>query len=252
MIIRVLGSAGAEFPNFNPPAFLVDDVLLIDAGTTGAVLSAAEQERIRYIFLSHAHLDHVRGIPSLADNIVIGNCRAHLEVVSIPEAIATLRTHLLNDTLWPDFSCIPTPEEPVVSYREIEAEEEVQVGDYTVTAYRVNHTVPAVGYIVRSGGKALLYSGDTGPTDRLWEAARGLSAMIVEVSFPNEMEGLALMTGHLTSRLLAIELGKLGELPPRIFITHPKPQYYELIRRELAELGIPQVELLRDGAVIAI
>ncbi len=252
MVIRVLGSAGAELPDFNPPAFLVDDILLLDAGTIGAVLSAAEQERIRHVFLTHAHLDHVRGIPFLADNIVNGDCRTHLEVASIPEVIATLRTHLLNDAVWPDFSHIPTAEAPVISYREIVPEQEVRVAGYDITAYRVNHPVPAVGYVVRKGDKALLYSGDTGPTDRLWKAARGLTAMIVEVSFPNKLTELALKTGHLTSRLLAVELGKLAELPPRIFITHPKPQYYDLIRHELSELGIPQLGLLRDGLVLTL
>ncbi len=39
MKLRVLGSAGAEFPHFHPPAFLIDEALLLDAGTIGAVLS---------------------------------------------------------------------------------------------------------------------------------------------------------------------------------------------------------------------
>lgn len=250
MNIRVLGCAGAEFPGFNPPAFLLDGVMLLDAGTTGAVLTAAEQERISHILLTHAHLDHVRGIPFLADNIVVANRRQSLQVLAIPEVIAVLRQHLLNGLLWPDFSVIPSPEEPVIVYRSIVPGETFDAAGYSVRAVPVHHSVPAVGYVISRAGKSFLYSGDTGPTDQLWQAASGLDALLVEVSFPNEMEDLAVTTGHLTSRLLARELAKVRDLPPRIYVTHPKPQHYEQISRELAACGVPCIELLRDGLTI--
>lgn len=250
MKIRVLGCAGAEFPGFNPPAFLLDGTVLLDAGTTGAVLTAAEQERITHILLTHAHLDHVRGLPFLADNIVVANRQQTLQVLAIPEVIDILRHHLMNGLLWPDFSTIPTPELPAIAYRHIVPGEPLLVAGYTVEAVPVHHSVPAVGYVIRGDGCSFLYTGDTGPTDRLWAMASGLDALVVEVSFPNEMAALARTTGHLTSRLLAGELAKVRDLPSRIFITHPKPQYYEQIRDELAHCGIPHLELLRDGMTI--
>jgi cAMP phosphodiesterase len=73
--------------------------------------------------------------------------------------------------------------------------------------------------------------------------------MIVEVSFPNSMEDLAHVTKHLTSLMLMNELCKVDVLPARILITHPKPQYYDSIQREINELGICGVELLHDGSV---
>ncbi len=250
MKIRVLGCSGAEFPGFNPPAFLLDGVMLLDAGTTGAVLTADEQERISHILLTHAHLDHVRGLPFLADNIVVANRQQSLQVVAIPEVIDVLRQHLLNGFLWPDFSAIPSPEAPAVTYRPIVPGETVDVAGYAVRAVAVHHSVPAVGYVISRDGRSFLYSGDTGPTDQLWQAASGLDVMLVEVSFPNEMEELAITTGHLTSRLLARELAKVRNLPPRIYVTHPKPQHYGQILHELAECGVPHIELLRDGMTI--
>jgi ribonuclease BN (tRNA processing enzyme) len=113
----------------------------------------------------------------------------------------------------------------------------------------VNHPVPAVGYRVSRGGTSLLYTGDTGPTERIWELAGELAALIVEVSFPSDMEEIALLTGHLTPVLLGKELAKLPKLPPRILITHLKPQYYDRIKAELAALRLPGVELLRGGNV---
>ena len=247
MKIMVLGSSGAEFPGHNPPAFLLDEILLLDAGTIGSMLVAEQQERIRHICVTHSHLDHIRGIPALADNIVICGRNQSVNVISISEVLAVLKEHLMNGQVWPDFTVIPAPDAAAVTYQEIVPEQEVILDGFSITACRVNHSVPAVGYIVRKGDKSLLYTGDSGPTDRIWRLAGSLSAMIIEVSFPNEMENMALLTGHMTSRLLRKELSKMKTLPPRIFITHLKPQFGEIIAAELAALGLPQIELLQDG-----
>jgi ribonuclease BN (tRNA processing enzyme) len=252
MKLRVLGSAGAEFPNFRPPAFLIDDHLLLDAGTIGSVLSEEEQWRLRHLFITHSHLDHIRGIPALADNIIIKNLRHTVKVYGIEDVVSAMRNHMFNNIIWPDFTVIPTPDNPVISFETIATGREYAVSDYRIMAIPVNHTVPAVGYRVCRGATTLLYSGDTGPTDEIWRYANGIDALIVEVSFPNSMESLALLTKHLTSSLLKAELDKIEVLPKRIFITHLKPQYFDIIRTEVEVLGLKQIELLHDGAVFEI
>ncbi|MBK5276947.1 MAG: 3',5'-cyclic-nucleotide phosphodiesterase [Desulfuromonadales bacterium] len=252
MKLRVLGSAGAELPNFRPPAFLIDDHLLLDAGTIGSVLTEEEQWGLKNIFITHSHLDHIRAIPALADNIIIKNLRHTVKVFSIPDVITAMRNHLFNNVIWPDFTTIPSPERPVISFETIDTGVEYTVSGYSIRAIPVNHTVPAVGYRVCSGSTTLLYSGDTGPTEELWQYAGGVDALIVEVSFPNNMEPLALLTKHLTCSLLSVELEKIDKLPKRILITHPKPQYYDLIRSEIECLGLKEIELLHDGAIFEI
>jgi len=247
--LRVLGCSGAEFPGHSPSAFLIDDSLLLDAGTVGSVLNEEEQWRIGDILVTHPHLDHIRSIPLLADNIVVSGLARTVQVISTAQVIAAIGTHLMNGIIWPDFTTIPNPQSPVIRYREIVPEHPFTVGEYTVQACLVNHTVPAVGYRVTKGDTSLLYTGDTGPTDRIWELAGDLAALVVEVSFPSDMEEIALMTGHLTPALLGKELAKLGKLPPRILITHLKPQYYERIKGELDALRLPGIELLCDGNV---
>ncbi|HEX9078739.1 MAG TPA: 3',5'-cyclic-nucleotide phosphodiesterase [Desulfuromonadaceae bacterium] len=249
MKLRVLGSAGAEFPGFRPPAFLVDDHLLLDAGTIGSVLTEEEQWGLQNILITHSHLDHIRAIPALADNIIIKNLAHTVAVHSTCDVITAMREHLFNNVIWPDFTQIPTPGRPVLTFNEIGIGEEFTVADYTVRAVEVNHTVPAVGYIVAREGRTLAYTGDTGPTEEIWRHVAGIDALIVEVSFPNSMEELALLTRHLTCSLLGAELKKVGQLPRRILITHPKPQYYDTIRREIDDLGIGEIELLHDGSV---
>lgn len=252
MKLRVLGCAGAELPDFRPPAFLLDGQLLLDAGTIGSVLSEEEQWKINTIFLTHSHLDHIRGIPALADNIIIKNLLHTVSVHSVAEVVTALQGHLFNDIIWPDFTRIPSAENPVIKFATIAPYLEYTVNDYKVTAIPVNHTVPTVGYRVKSGGKTLVYTGDTGPTEEIWRYCSGADALIVEVSFPDSMKELALLTKHLTASMLVEELAKTDVLPKRILITHPKPQYFDIIRREVELLAIAGVELLRDGSVYEI
>jgi len=115
--------------------------------------------------------------------------------------------------------------------------------------------VPAVGYLVEDrDGKRFFYTGDTGPTDTTWQKIgdRQIHSIIIEVSFPDKMKEIALMTGHLTSRLLKEELLKINRMPERIYVTHTKPQYFKTIRTELKNLKIRNLKLLRDGETIRI
>lgn len=252
MKLRVLGSAGAELPDFRPPAFLLDDQLLLDAGTIGSVLSEEEQWKIHTIFITHSHLDHIRSVPALADNIIIKNQPHTVSVQSSAEVIEAMQNHLFNNIIWPDFTRIPSTENPVIKLTTIIPYQEYTVNEYRITAIPVNHTVPTVGYVVKSGGRTLVYTGDTGPTDEIWTYCSGADALIVEVSFPDSMMDLAQLTKHLTASMLVEELAKIDVLPKRILITHPKPQYYDRIHEEVAGLAIAGVELLRDGSVYQI
>lgn len=252
MQLRVLGSAGAELPDFRPPAFLIDDQMLLDAGTIGSVLTEEEQLSIHTIFITHTHLDHIRSIPPLVDNIVITNKQNTVSVQSIAEVIESMQNHLFNNIIWPDFTKIPSTENPVIKFTSITPYQEIMVGSYSITAIPVNHTVSTVGYRVSSGGKILVYTGDTGPTDEIWKYSSGADALIVEVSFPDSMMELARLTKHLTVSMLMEELAKIEVLPRRILITHPKPQYYNQILHEVRSMNVPGVELLRDGSVYEI
>lgn len=251
MRLRVLGSSGAEFPGMKAPGFLVDDSLLLDAGTIGAVLSEDEQWAVSEILLTHAHLDHIKAIPFLADNIILKGAGHQVRIRSIAPVLKALKDNLLNDVIWPDFTVIPSREDAVLLFEDLDSMKEYLFNGYKVTAYEVNHSVPAVGYLVEdSAGKRILYTGDTGPTDGIWKACEGqVHAAIIEVSMPNSMEEMAVITGHLTARLLGAELEKMKRMPDRIFVTHPKPQYVSTILDELTELGHGNIELLKDGEV---
>lgn len=249
MLLRVLGSSGAEFPGHFPPSFLIDERILLDAGTITSRLTEREQYKIRHILITHSHLDHIKGIPFLAENVVIKNETGTIAVYGLRESLSALRRNLLNDQIWPDFTRISSGAKPVLELKSLRGMESVRIAGYKIQACRVSHTIPAVGYIIENPeGKVLLYSGDTGPTEKLWKTAKKVDTAIVEVSFPNRMLELAKKTGHLTPKLLSAELGKMKNLPGRVLVTHLKPQYIKEIKNEIGRIGYSQIGLLEDGA----
>jgi ribonuclease BN (tRNA processing enzyme) len=255
MEIKVLGCSGGEFPGSNAPAFLLDNEILFDAGSLANVLSEQAQMKIKHIFITHAHLDHIRGIPFLADNIITSKTKRRVNILSISSVIRTIRRNLLNSAVWPDFTVIPHPDNAILKMIALKAGRPVKVNSYTVTAHPVHHTVPAVGYLVEDARKRrFFYTGDTGPTPETWQRIGNtqIHGLIIDVSFPNGMRAMALKTGHLTPRLLREDLMKMQHMPEYIYITHPKPQHFETIKKELAGLKIKKLSLLRDGETIRI
>ncbi|MEN6441992.1 MAG: 3',5'-cyclic-nucleotide phosphodiesterase [Syntrophobacter sp.] len=250
MNIRVLGSSGSEGPGNNTPAFLIDDFLLMDAGTIAPSLDRAEQCRITHIFLTHAHLDHIKGIPFLVDNLVAMNQSRGVQILSGKDVLSDLKRNVFNNRIWPDFTLIPNGNSPVMLYQPISTRIPVLAGRYTITAVKVNHTVPAYGYLIEEPSRGtLVYTGDTGPTEMIWKKMRThtVRKLIIEVSFPDEMNDLALATGHLTPSLLAREIKKMRTIPETIYIGHLKPFYRNAIEAQLARIPGANLQVLRDG-----
>ena len=255
MRIKVLGCAGGEYPGNNSPAFLLDDEILLDAGTVTSALDWKRQMRIRTIFITHAHLDHIRSIPFLADNIVMTDMAHRVTIYSIPSVIRAIRKNLFNSTVWPDFTVIPRPDDAILTLLKVGEGRPVRAGKYTVTPFRVSHTVPSVGYLVEEGkGRTVFYTGDTGPTNGTWKriGKRKIHGLIIDVSFPNTLEELAVRTGHLTPRLLHAELSKMAIPPDRVYVTHPKPRHRRTIEAQIRKMGMGRVRLLRDGETIRV
>ncbi|HVY48943.1 MAG TPA: 3',5'-cyclic-nucleotide phosphodiesterase, partial [Minicystis sp.] len=168
MELRVIGCHGGETPRHRTCAFLVDDVVAIDAGSLTSGLEVADQAKLRAVLVSHAHLDHIRDLATLADNRCQLRCEP-LVVAGTKETLRTLRKHFFNNHLWPDFAAIPSTDEPTIRYVELKPEKPVEVGGYRVRAVMVDHTIEAASFVVEGRDGAVGYSGDTGPTERMWQ-----------------------------------------------------------------------------------
>ncbi len=251
MELRVLGCHGGETPNHRCPAFLVDQQLVLDAGAITGVLGLDDQRRIETVLVSHAHLDHVRDLAMLSDTRTQQG-GPPITVASTPGTIAVLREHFFNNRLWPDFSRIPSPETPTLIYRQLSPGETVMLGDHRVTPVLVDHTVEACAFIVERGNASIAYTGDTGPTERLWhelEQRHNLKALIMEVAFPNQQAALAKVSGHHTPETLERELRKLParhrDLPVLLF--HIKPVFQQIVERELSRIEARNNTILNLG-----
>lgn len=255
MEIRVLGCYGSRLPGYNSTGFLLDGRVLVDAGTVTSVLTMDEQAGIDHILITHAHLDHVCDMMFLLDNVSIrGDRKSPINVLSTPGIIRAMKDHLFNDVIWPDFTCIPSAEKPVMTFKPLELEVKHSLGDLYVTAVSVSHSVETVGYIIEFRGGTAIFVGDTGPTERLWDVARGyedLKAIFIETSFHDSLKDLAALSGHLTPSCLDGELKKLGACAPDIYLFHMKPMLdLESIETSIGRIHNRNIKILKDGDVI--
>jgi ribonuclease BN (tRNA processing enzyme) len=255
MKIKVLGCSGAEFPGHRPPSFLLDSKILFDTGSLTDTLDIKSQLRIKHIFISHPHLDHILGIPFLADNLIFRMKGHRVNILSIPPVIKTIKRSLLDGSIWPDFTVIPNTHAGILNLIALKPGHSIKIGDYTITPYPVHHSIPATGFLVEDKIKRrFFYTGDTGPSDATWGkiGEKQIHCLLIEASFPNRMEDIAIRTGHLTPRLLKKELLKIKPYPERIFVIHIKPQYFKTIKTELQKLKIKNLRLLKDGETIRV
>jgi len=249
MKIRVLGCYGTETLGYDATSFLVNETILVDAGTIASALTMEEQLKIRSILLSHSHFDHIKGLFFLADNL-FAQFSATMNIYSTAGILDILKTHYFNNLLSPDFTTIPDKKNPVMRFSPIVPGESFEVNGLMVNAFKSNHVVESVGYKLQDGNGAILYSGDTSATPWIWKEAReqkGLKAIFVETSFPNRLGELAELTGHLTPSMLGEELKKIGNLDVPIFIFHMKPQYLDTLTTEIAGLNHPNISILKQG-----
>ncbi len=256
MKVRILGcSGGIGGRHLRTTSLLVDHDVLIDAGTGVGDLTLAELTQIDHVFLTHSHLDHICSIPFLVDTA--GGMRSRpLMVHALPETLATLTEHIFNWQVWPDFTVIPSPTQPFMSYVPLKVGESVTIGARTFTALPANHTVPAIGYALSSpSGAALAFTGDTSTNDAFWpiiNRMRDLRYLIIETAFCNRERALAEVSKHLCPSMLAEELARL-EREPEIFITHLKPGEIELTMQEIEDdAGEFNPRMLQNGQVFEI
>jgi len=226
----------------------VNDALCVDAGAVTDALSLEEQERVRAVLVTHSHMDHVASLPFLVEN-VFGRTRGPLEVLAPESVLDALRTHLFNDALWPDFSRIEGRAGPSVTFRAVPVGAPFSADGLMATAVKVSHVVPTYGYVLADERAAVVFSGDTGPTDEIWSEARrtpNLKALFVECSFPTDMQPIADVSCHLTPTTLRAEMEKFPKDVP-IYLYHMKPPALDRLTAEIAALGDPRLVVLADG-----
>lgn len=251
MRVTTLGCNASITGELRTTCYLLDEDILIDAGTGAGDLSLEQSMAIDTVFLTHAHLDHCCFLPLLAD--AAGGFRAMpLTVYALPETIAILMEHMFNGKLWPDYTSLPATEHPYLRFRPIAVGETVALGDRRFTALPARHAVPCIGYRVDSGAASLVYSGDTAFCEDFWQALNhidNLKYLLIENTFLDANAAGALRSGHTTAKLLAQGLHLLRR-PVELFIVHMEAgREQDTMREVLQAAGEFKPQMLQRGQV---
>ncbi len=262
-MIRVLGCSGSIAARCHTTAFLLDDDILIDAGSGVGELRLDELARVDHVLISHSHLDHILSIPLLADSVMklragsSGNMAdlRPIHVHALPQTIEAMRQHIFNGVIWPDFTRLPSASHPILVMHEIQIGQVLTfparggLADRVVHVLPAAHTVPGVGFGVETPQGWWVFSGDTGPNPALWKALAGrrIAQLVIETAFGDEEAHLAHISGHLSPQSLAKELAQLdGEVS--VYITHPKPGEVPSVLAQIRALDTQhRIEPLREG-----
>ena len=258
MNLHVLGCSGAIAAGCKTTAFLLDDDILIDAGTGVGDLALDALARIDHILISHSHLDHVLSIGLLADSVMRlrkSQGRPPIQVRALPQTLAALREHIFNGVIWPDFTRLPSPDSPVLELLPVGIGDVLTLAGKRIEVLSASHTVPAVGFAVDGGSAGWwVYTGDTGPNPALWQRLQQMQVahLVIETAFSDEERQLALISRHLCPTALGNELAQLGGSVD-VHITHIKPGEMEAVMAEIGRLGTPhRIHALAAGQQLRI
>jgi ribonuclease BN (tRNA processing enzyme) len=235
MKIRVLGCSGAIAKDCRTTSFLIDQDVLIDAGTGVGDLTLDEMRQVDHVFLSHSHLDHIAALPLMVDAIAAKRSTP-IQVHALQPTISALKAHIFNNTIWPDFSKIPTPEAPFITFHALESGQTLAINGKSVEVLPAMHTVPAVGYAVSAGKGCWVFTGDTEVNPAFWKRINSLDVamLVIETAFSNKERDLAKRSLHLSPISLASELDCIEKSKTYpVYITHTKPAETELIMSEI-------------------
>ena len=236
MQIKILGWSGGIGGHLRTTSFMIDDDVLIDAGTGLGDLPLNQMTGIRHIFLTHSHMDHITGLPLLADTI-FGVHDEPIVVHAQEKTIKALKTHIFNWVIWPDFSELPNKEKPCIRFNVMQPGEKITIRTREFEMIPVNHTVPGVGFCVSDKNSTVVFSGDTTTNDTLWARLNEydkVDLLFVEAAFANHDLEISRISKHYCPQLLAADLKKLRHRP-EIWLTHFKPGEEDLIYKECQE-----------------
>ncbi len=230
---------------------VVDDCVAIDAGSLAMSTNQLQKEQIRDVVLTHAHLDHIAGLPLFIDDL-FATLETPIRIHARPEVIQSLEDFVFNWTIYPRFAELNNQNGEVLHYQPFEVEKKVQIAHLNFLAIEVNHKVPSVGFVFGDSKSKVAISGDTSNMDRFWEVLNmeeKLDAVLIECAFPNNLSDLAHSSHHLTPRELEKELTKFRHPKCPIFVINIKPAYREQIVNELKALKIKKLEIFEVGKI---
>ena len=234
-----------DCPGHPTTTLVIDGELAIDAGSLGWFAPLADQARVRHVLLTHAHMDHVAGLPVFIDNVYQMTADPPT-VLGTPATLAALQSHVFNDTLMPDFVELGRRMAPFFHTRPLAPGVLVTLGRYGVTPHAVDHTVPTVAFTIDDGTEVVAVVTDTAPVPDLIERLAAwprLAGVYLEASFPARLSDLARLTKHLTTANFLAAAARFEVAGVPVYPIHVKPRHAPEVLAELRGAGRANVVL---------
>jgi ribonuclease BN (tRNA processing enzyme) len=177
--------------------------LLIDCGGDpyrGLLRAGIGPDAVQDLLITHAHIDHIGGLPSLIESFRIGGRTAPLTIWALREPLEVARRLLelysyeLTLSRWPF----------AIAVNEIQPFSRLTLGGISLRTTPMDHALPSVGLRMDLPLGPVCYTCDTQPNPRLPELARDVSLLITECTFLQKQVAMARLSKHLT----ALEAGK--------------------------------------------
>ncbi len=238
-------------PRQHLSCFVIDDSVAIDAGSLAMAATTVQKKQIRDVVLTHAHLDHIAGLPLFIDDL-FATLDAPVRVYALPEIIETMERDIFNWEIYPRFSELENANGAVMKYQPFGVGDEIIIRHLRLKSIAVNHKVSTVGFVVSDGKTKFAISGDTAEINEFWQILNqeeNLSALLIECAFPNELEELASVSHHLTPNTLQKELEKFNQKQCAVYVVNIKPMYRDEVVRQLGELEIENLQILEVGQI---
>ncbi len=251
MKIRILGCDGGELPGFSSVSFFINDHLILDAGSITSSLSLKEQHQIKEILITHGHLDHIKDLCFLGENLFLSGSVSPISIYSSEAILTDITKNIFNGIIWMKCHDFPSPKNPLYKLRSIK--KTLTLGELSVKAIPARHSHAALSYVISDKKSSVVISGDTGVTELLWEEVnktKNLRALFIEVSFPSVLTDLAWQSRHLSVPLLVHEIKKIKNKKVPIYLYHLKPVYFKKIQSEIKMLHIDHLKILRSGTIL--
>lgn len=249
--MKILGAHGSVSQTGRTTSFLITPAIAIDAGNLITPLGEASAD-IEHLFITHTHSDHIVDLPFLMTSYIEKRTKT-LKIYGLQETIETLKAHLFNWKIWPDFSTILLHNGlPRLEYITINLNQPVVIGETHLLPIYAQHSIPTCGFKVTTPRQSVLISGDTFVNMDLiarLNREKEIESFIVDVSFESRHDDIAVKSQHLTPKLLAQMLEKLDREDIRIYTYHQKPLQESGIEAELEAMGVFRYggRCLRDG-----
>ena len=135
MKIRILGSSVQESPvRQYVSSYLINGTVAIDAGCLGLWGTPQQQEAVRHVFLTHAHMDHTATLAIFVENAWTPSEDCPI-IYGSPETLDDVQQHIFNNHIWPDFIALSRNVPPLLRVCLMQAEVPVEAAGLTITRF---------------------------------------------------------------------------------------------------------------------